>query len=111
MTDRTIIEIPLDELHDSPFNPPNRATLAIDELAASIGDCGRLLLDCALVGNVTGGFWVMRSKPEALLAAAGYYGIDTDAVRQSVAEPVQTPAPTEKPAKGKKAAATQAELI
>lgn len=82
---------------------------AIDTMDA--GDCGRLLLDCALVGNVAGGFWVMRSNPVALMAAAGYYGIDTDAVRQSVAEPVQTPAAAEKPAKGKKDKAAQAELI
>lgn len=42
-TDRTIIEIPLEELYDSPFNPPDRSTLAIDEMADSIKSAGRIL--------------------------------------------------------------------
>lgn len=42
MSDRTIVEIPFDQLHDSPFNPKARATLAIDELAANIKAEGRV---------------------------------------------------------------------
>lgn len=41
--DRTIIEIPLELLHDSPFNPPDRATLRIDEMAATIRSAGGIL--------------------------------------------------------------------
>ncbi len=43
MTDRTIIEIPLELLHDSPFNPPDRAGLRIDEMAATIRSAGGIL--------------------------------------------------------------------
>ena len=39
---RAIVQLPFDQLHDSPFNPPERATLAIDELAASIRAEGRV---------------------------------------------------------------------
>lgn len=77
--------------------------------------CGRLLIDCALVVNVSvGGAWALNEKPEALLAAAGYYGIDTDAVRQAVQTPApeaDVAAPKAKPKKGaKKLAAGQLEL-
>lgn len=34
---------PLDLLHDSPFNPPDRATLRIDEMAATIRSAGGIL--------------------------------------------------------------------
>lgn len=67
------------------------------------GALGRLLLDCALVEDVACDPWSLDRQPKALLQAAGHYGIDTDAVRQSVAEPVQTPATEPAPvAKGKK---------
>lgn len=51
---RSIIEIPLELLHDSPYNPPERAGLAIDELAANIRAEGRVhqaLLVRPLVGD------------------------------------------------------------
>lgn len=67
------------------------------------GALGRLLLDCALVEDVACDPWSLDRQPKALLQAAGHYGIDTDAVRQSVAEAVQTPATEPAPAaKGKK---------
>lgn len=91
---------------------PNDLLQTIDGMTMDTLGC--LLLDCALVENVEVEWHNLsrENQPAALLAAAGHYGIDTDAVRQSVAAPVQTPAtePASTPAaKGKKAKAAKAE--
>lgn len=44
MSDRTIHEIPIEELHDSPYNPPDRARLRIDEMVATIASAGDVIL-------------------------------------------------------------------
>lgn len=90
MTDRTIIEIPLEQLEDSPFNPPDRATLNIAELAASIKAEGRVhspLLVRPLVGSDDGGYEIVFGHRRRYAAeAAGLATVPCEVRAMSNAE-------------------------
>lgn len=89
MTTRAITEIPLEQLHDSPFNPPDRATLNIAELAASIKAEGRVhspLLVRPCIGEEDGFEIVFGHRRRYAAEAAGLATVPCEVRAMSNAE-------------------------